>query len=476
MAAQGTSSLNPAAASEAQDNSLTNLLPQPVYQALRNHFLRPQDTVHVTRYFFQEWFPRLGLQRWLLVLLLREALSRSDQRGLVRITREEVAAFLECSEKTVSDLLRHIPHPTRKGWRTIDPSGPDGEPDPRRQALGLFVPRLRYWYEKAPDSSAPPKRRGFIVAVSIDDPLTPEDQARMRSLSLEQIGDIVAGDVITAHPDISQTLQPPERHTDPSGAPREGSGALLGATPEGKTGLSGASSKASSALSGASLKGRSAPSGSLKGPNDAILLTLTKLTNYTQENVNKNLTSTTEIRRAVAPLVQLTEEILADFHSTGMFYKVLCSLYPDHLDLFVQAVAEALEVGEVDRRANLGAIFVESIKLLTRQAGVDLGFAGSTSEPAVDAASKTDTDGWTADGLWQQALSILQLQMPKATFETWLRGTNGVAWNGDRLVVRLRNTQAQDWLENRMHPKIVGSVRDLVGHDVQVTYETRAMS
>ncbi|MFQ5595666.1 MAG: DnaA N-terminal domain-containing protein [Anaerolineae bacterium] len=474
MAAQGTSSLDPAAASEAQNNSLTNLLPQPVYQALRNHFLRPQDTVHVTQYFFQEWFPRLGLQRWLLVLLLREVLSRSDQSGLVRITREEVAAFLECSEKTVSDLLRHIPHPTRKGWRTIDPNGPDGEPDPRRQALGLFIPRLRYWYEKSPGSTAPPKRRGFIIAVSIDDPLTPEDQARMRSLSLDQISDIVAGDVTTAQQEVSQETETPKRAANPLGETPERSINPSGMPPKRQMDLSGTLSEESNTLSGPSLKGNSDPSGSLKGPNDAILLTLTELTNYIQENVNKNLTSTTEIRRAVAPLVQLTEEILADFHSTGMFYKVLCSLYPDHLDLFVQAVGEALEVGEVDRHANLGAIFVESIKLLAQQAGVDLGFAGATSEPAVDAASKTDPGGWTADGLWQQALSSLQLQMPKATFETWLRGTNGVAWNGDRLVVRLRNAQAQDWLEHRMQPKIVGSVRDLVGHDVQVAYETRS--
>ena len=463
MAAQETSNLNPAAASEAQNNSLTNLLPQPVYQALRNHFLRPHDTVHVTQYFFQEWFPRLGLQRWLLVLLLREVLTRSDQSGLVRITREEVAAFLECSEKTVSDLLRHIPHPTRKGWRAIDPNRPDGEPDPRRHALGLFVPRLRYWYEKTPGSNVPPKRRGFIIAVSMDDPLTPEDQARMRSLSLDQISGIVAGDVTTAQQDVPQAIDPPKRVT-----------VLSEETPERTIDPSGAPSEESGALSGASLKGRNNPSGSLKGPNDPILLTLTKLTSYIQENINKDLISTTEIRREVAPLVQMTENILADFHSTGMFYKVLCSLYPDHLDLFVQAIGEALEVGEVDRHANLGAIFVESIKTLAQQAGVDLGFAGATSEPAVDAASKTDPDGWTADGLWQQALSILHLQMPKATFETWLRGTNGVAWNGNRLVVRLRNTQAQDWLEHRMQPKIVGSVRDLVGHDVQVTYETRS--
>lgn len=204
--------------------------------------------------------------------------------------------------------------------------------------------------------------------------------------------------------------------------------------------------------------------------------------------MNTNLTSNVEIRRAVTPLVRLAEEALADHHSTGMFYKVLYSLYPNHLNLFVEAIHEALEVGMVDQHANLGAIFVESIKALAQQAGVDLGFAGAeasctsigenlvspaeTDMPNEKAVEPTD-GGWTASRLWENALRELQLQMPRATFDTWLRDTRGVAWNGQRLVVQLRNTRARDWLENRMHAKIERSVRDLVGHDVEVVYECR---
>lgn len=466
-----------------------NLLPQPIYQVLRNYFLRPHDTVHMTRYFFQEWFTRLGLQRWLLVLVLRESLD-SERQGVVRITREELAAYLECSEKTISDLLRHIPHATRKGWRVIDPNDSDGQPDPRRKALSLFIPRLRYWYEKDPNSNAPPKRRGFIIAVSMDDPLTPEDEARMRSLSLDQISDIVAGDVAGNQQGMQQTPESPKGNLDPSGSLPERLQALLGALPEGKINPSGAEPQKAEALLGATLKGKSDLSQPLKGSDDPITLTLTKLTKYIQKNIDTTLTSAAEIRRTVTPLVQFAETALADFHSTGMFYKVLVALYPSHLNLFVQAIGEALEVGEVDQQANLGAIFVESIKTLAQQAKVNLGFAGSEAAtdrsdlkmegqtvPATaessEAESTVEDDAWTADGVWQEALSLLQLQMAKSTFDTWLYGTHGVDWDGERLVVELRNAQAQEWVENRMHPKIVHSVQSLVGHDVEVSYECR---
>lgn len=486
MAAPKTPGPNhPAADIDADlERSLGNLLPQPVYQVLRNHFLKPHDTVHVTQYFFHEWFARLGLQRWLLVLILREALQRDNHQGVIRITREELAKHLECSEKTITDLLRHIPHPTRKGWRAIDPSGPDGQTDPRRKALSLFIPRLRYWYEKNPNSDAPPKRRGFIIAVSMDDPLTPEDEARIRSLSLEQISNIVAGDVTDTHQDAPQATRLPERTVDLSEESRKRTYDPSGVIPEGNLDPSGTPPERLMNLSGTSLKGTSDPSQRLKGSNDPILLTLTELTRYIQEDIDKTLTTTVEIRRAVAPLIQLAENALADFHSTGMFYRVLYALYPDHLELFVQAIREALEVGQWDQHANLGAIFVESIKMLAQQAGVDLGFGSSVvglseddevaDKPANESEGSTNVDGWTADELWQQALSSLQLQMPKATFDTWLYSTHGIDWDGDCLVVELRSSQAREWVENRIHPKIVRSVRDLVGHDVQVAYELRS--
>jgi hypothetical protein len=512
-------------ASTNQANSLGDLLPQPVYQILRNYFLRPHDTVYVTDYFFREWFPRLGSLRWLLILTLRASLNPADQTSLIRVTREELAAHLGCSEKAVTDLLRHIPHPTRKGWRALDPNGPDGKPDPQREAAALFLPRLRYWYEKDSHSDAPPKRKGFIIAVSMDDPLTPEDETRIRALSLDEISAIVAGDPATPHVGPSEPIETPERKFDlsgkplsdpqnrahqpavperenfPSGPTLKGNADLSGAPLKGRIDFSetfperknfplGSVPEGKNDLSGGSLKGRFFLSESLKGKNVPYMLTLTKLTKYIEEDLNETFTATADIRWAVAPLVQAAEEALADFHSTGMFYKVLCALYPDQLNLFVEAMREALGEGVLDEQANLGAVFVGSIKALARQAGVDLGFGGleagvsevSPAEGVLFEPGRSQEpepvpiNGWTGTELWQQALSVLQLQMPRSTFEMWLLGSRAVDWDGDCLVVELRNPQAREWVASRMHAKVVRALRGVAGRDAQVEYTCRPVA
>lgn len=200
------------------------------------------------------------------------------------------------------------------------------------------------------------------------------------------------------------------------------------------------------------------------------MLTLTELTNYIQD-IDDTLTSTLEIRRTVTPIVQFAEEALADFHSTGMFYKVLCALYPTHLDLFVQALGEAMEVGVADQSANLGAIFVETIKDLARQENVDLGFASTNTPGDVPVPATDGENDWTAEKLWEQAKHNLKLQMTQATFNQLLRGSRGVAWDGEKLIVQLHLQQAKTWLENRLQPTIVDSVHNVVGHDVEVMYE-----
>lgn len=50
---------------------------------------------------------------------------------------------------------------------------------------------------------------------------------------------------------------------------------------------------------------------------------------------------------------------------------------------------------------------------------------------------------------WKDALSELQLQMTRATFNTWLKDTIGVEVGG-RLVLIVRNEYAQDWVANRL--------------------------
>ncbi len=54
------------------------------------------------------------------------------------------------------------------------------------------------------------------------------------------------------------------------------------------------------------------------------------------------------------------------------------------------------------------------------------------------------------DRLWQMALVELQLQMTKATFETWVKPTFALSLQGNVLKVGVRNAYAQSWLSNRL--------------------------
>jgi len=75
-----------------------------------------------------------------------------------------------------------------------------------------------------------------------------------------------------------------------------------------------------------------------------------------------------------------------------------------------------------------------------------------------------------AQQLWQQALQQLQLQMTRATFDTWLRGSRAVGIDGDEIMVYVRNAYAVDWLQSRLQRLIESTVERLAGQRLQVLY------
>jgi chromosomal replication initiator protein len=75
-----------------------------------------------------------------------------------------------------------------------------------------------------------------------------------------------------------------------------------------------------------------------------------------------------------------------------------------------------------------------------------------------------------AQKLWQVVLGELQLQMTRATFDTWLRGSRVVSCEGETFVVYVRHTYAVDWLQNRLLPIIKRTLRRHAGADVQVSF------
>jgi chromosomal replication initiator protein len=79
-----------------------------------------------------------------------------------------------------------------------------------------------------------------------------------------------------------------------------------------------------------------------------------------------------------------------------------------------------------------------------------------------------------AQKLWQAALGELQLQMTRATFDTWLRGSRVIACDGDSYTIHVRHAYAVDWLQNRLLPVIRRTLRRHAGPAVEVVFTDRA--
>ncbi|MEJ2210424.1 MAG: DnaA N-terminal domain-containing protein, partial [Anaerolineae bacterium] len=60
---------------------------------------------------------------------------------------------------------------------------------------------------------------------------------------------------------------------------------------------------------------------------------------------------------------------------------------------------------------------------------------------------------------WQATLGELQLQMTRATFDTWLRGSRVIGHEDDVFTVHVRHAYAVDWLQNRLLPVIQRTLR-----------------
>jgi chromosomal replication initiator protein len=55
-----------------------------------------------------------------------------------------------------------------------------------------------------------------------------------------------------------------------------------------------------------------------------------------------------------------------------------------------------------------------------------------------------------AEQAWQSVLGQLQMEMPRASFDTWVRDTKPVSYQDGTLTVGVSNAYARDWLENRL--------------------------
>src|SRR5213080_2509670 len=73
--------------------------------------------------------------------------------------------------------------------------------------------------------------------------------------------------------------------------------------------------------------------------------------------------------------------------------------------------------------------------------------------------------------LWQTALGELQLLMTRANYETWLKQSEGLGFDGEVLLVGVKSPFTQEALATRFAPLVRRTLANVVGRPLDVRYE-----
>jgi chromosomal replication initiator protein len=75
-----------------------------------------------------------------------------------------------------------------------------------------------------------------------------------------------------------------------------------------------------------------------------------------------------------------------------------------------------------------------------------------------------------AEQAWQSVLSQLQMEMPRASYDTWVRDTRPLAYENGVITVGVRNAYARDWLESRLATTVSRLLIGVLNSNVTVDF------
>lgn len=75
--------------------------------------------------------------------------------------------------------------------------------------------------------------------------------------------------------------------------------------------------------------------------------------------------------------------------------------------------------------------------------------------------------------LWKAALGEVELQISKANYKTWLQNTSAVDRKNGVVTIAVPNSFTKEWLENKYHKFILGSLRNIEPEIKEVKYQIR---
>jgi chromosomal replication initiator protein len=75
-----------------------------------------------------------------------------------------------------------------------------------------------------------------------------------------------------------------------------------------------------------------------------------------------------------------------------------------------------------------------------------------------------------AEQAWQAALGQLQMEMPKAAYDTWVKNTDLVAYEDGVFIIGVGNSYARDWLESRLSSTVIRMLTGIMNRTVAVRF------
>ena len=75
-----------------------------------------------------------------------------------------------------------------------------------------------------------------------------------------------------------------------------------------------------------------------------------------------------------------------------------------------------------------------------------------------------------AERAWEAALGQLQLDLPRASFDTWVRDAELLTYEDGTFVIGVQNAYARDWLEDRLQATVKKILGGLVGRTVEARF------
>jgi chromosomal replication initiator protein len=75
-----------------------------------------------------------------------------------------------------------------------------------------------------------------------------------------------------------------------------------------------------------------------------------------------------------------------------------------------------------------------------------------------------------AQQAWQAAIGQLQMEMPKASYDTWVKNALLVKHEDNKFIISVQNAYARDWLDSRLNTKITRLLSGTMNKDQSVEF------